>query len=300
VVHCYTGNISLLATKALQDMGYKNVLWYKDSFKGWKDAGLETRTPDAYPESMLYSHVKKIDDGVYTSIAELAPPSYENAGHNNNLGFVIGEKGVVVWNASSSYLLARSLHEEIKKITDKPILYVVLENSQGHASLGSNYWKEQGAKIIAHEYVVEELKTKGEKIVERYSKALQDKFLGTKLTLPDITFKESYTIDLGDKKLEAKYFGDAHEHSDIGLWIPEQKIFMAGDLAFYQRILPVFKITNIPSWLQAWEQIEALKPKIVLPGHGDVTDMNHVRVDTKDYLSYLQSSVKKLWMMVVI
>jgi len=99
VVHCYTGNISLLATKHLQDMGYKNVLWYKDSFKGWKDAGLETRTPDGYIESMLFRPIEKVAEGVYASIGELGPGTYENTGHNNNLGFIVGDDSVLVWNA---------------------------------------------------------------------------------------------------------------------------------------------------------------------------------------------------------
>ena len=38
IVYCYDGKISQLATKQLQDMGYKNVLHYKDSFKGWEKA----------------------------------------------------------------------------------------------------------------------------------------------------------------------------------------------------------------------------------------------------------------------
>ena len=291
VVHCYLGNISLLAVKALMDMGYKNVIWYKDSFKGWKEANLETRTPDAYPESMLYSKVVKVADGIYTSIGEKGPSTYENSGHNNNLGFIIGDNYVLVWNAGDNYLLAKAFHKEIKKITSKPVKYVVLENSQGHAAFGSSYWKEQGALIIAQEIAKKELKTKSTK---RAQKVMKDKFLGTKLVLPDITFKDNKTIDLGNKKVELKYFGYAHEHSDILIWIPSQKVVFAGDLAFYQRILPIFKITDINSWLKAWDKLENLKAKIVVPGHGEVTDMAHVRKDTKDYLIYIQKKVAEI------
>jgi glyoxylase-like metal-dependent hydrolase (beta-lactamase superfamily II)/rhodanese-related sulfurtransferase len=291
VVHCFTGNISLLAVKSLKDMGYKNVIWYKDSFKGWRDAGLETRTPDAYPDSMLYSKVQKIGNGVYTSIGEKGPSTYENSGHNNNLGFVIGNKSVLVWNAGANYLLAKSFHEEIKKITNKPVKYVALENSQGHAAFGSNYWKEQGATIISQEIAKKELKNKS---ISHAKETMRDKFLGTKLTLPDVTFKKNKIIDLGGIKVELKYFGYAHEHSDIVLWIPSQKILFAGDLAFYQRMLPIFKITNVNSWLKGWEKLEDLKAKIVVPGHGVTTDMAHVRVDTKDYLIYIQSSITKI------
>ncbi len=291
VVHCFNGNQSALAAKRLQDIGYKNVLYYKDSFQGWQKAKLPISSLDRYQNSMLYDKVKKVSDGVYTSIGHTNPLTYENSGHNNNLGFIIGSKGIVVWNASSNYLLAKALHEEIKKISDKPILYVVLENSQGHAMLGSNYWKEQGVKIISHKIAKEEIMQKGEKIYKSYAKRLKDKILSTKVVIPDITFEKSYTIDLGDRKVEAKYFGYAHEHSDIGLWLEKEKIFFAGDLAFNERLLPIFEITETKKWLKAWEGVEALNAKIVIPGHGDVTDMNTVRKYTKDYLVYLREKI---------
>ncbi len=291
VVHCYTGNRSLLAAKTLLDMGYKNVIHYKDSYEGWEKAGLKTSSLDRYPESMLYRPIEKVAEGVYTSIGQTSPGSYENSGHNNNLGFVIGDESVLVWNASSSYLLAKAFHEEIKKITDKPIKYVVLENSQGHAMLGSNYWKEQGATIIAQEIAKQEIIDMGESILQRYTRSQRDKILGTKIVLPDITFKDSYTIDLGNKIVEAKYFGYAHEHSDIGIWLPKQKIFFAGDLAFNQRLLPIFEITETDQWLEAWEKVEELNAKIVVPGHGDTTDMATVRKYTKDYIAYLREKI---------
>ena len=123
---------------------------YADGFYKWKQAGLPVKYTDMAPDSFLYSKPAEVIPGVWSAIGETAPGSYENSGHNNNLSFVITDDGVLVMNAGDSYLLAQSLHEEIKKLTKQPVKYVVLENSQGHAMLGSNYWKEQGAKIIAH------------------------------------------------------------------------------------------------------------------------------------------------------
>lgn len=294
IVSCYDGNRSSLAAKTLKNMGYKNVIWYKDSFRGWEKAGLKTSSLDKYPESLLYNKIEKIADGVYTSIGITAPYWYESTAHNNNLGFVIGKDSVLVWNAGSSYLLAQSFHKEIKKITDKPVKYVVLENSQGHAILGSNYWKEQGATIVAQEIVKEEIEEKGQWVFNRLKKALRDKFDGTKLIMPDKFFKDNMKFDLGEKIVEAKYFGYAHEHSDISLWLPEEKIIFAGDLAFNNRLLPIFEITETQEWLIAWEKFSALDAKIVVPGHGDTTDMATVTKYTKDYLVYLREKIEEI------
>lgn len=294
VVHCYTGNRSLLAAKTLKDMGYKNVIHYKDSYKGWSEAGLKTSSLDRYPESMLYSPLEKVAKGVYTSIGQTSPGSYENSGHNNNLGFVVGDDSVLVWNASSSYLLAKSFHEEIKKITDKPVQYVVLENSQGHAMLGSSYWKEQGAHIVAQEIAKDEIIKMGEGILKRYQKRQKDKILGTKIVLPDETFKDKRVFHLGGRTVEALYFGYAHEHSDIAVWLPKEKILFAGDLAFNQRLLPIFKITETQKWLESWAKLAALNATVVIPGHGDVTDMPTVTKYTKGYLEYMREKIMEV------
>jgi glyoxylase-like metal-dependent hydrolase (beta-lactamase superfamily II)/rhodanese-related sulfurtransferase len=294
VVYCFDGRISLLAAKQLQDMGFKNVLHYKESFRVWQEQKLPSSSLDRYLDSFLYSPVQKVAEGVYTSIGQTSPSSYENSAHNNNLGFVIGNDAVAVWNASSSYLLARALHDEIKKVTDKPVKYVILENSQGHAMMGSNYWKEQGAQIIAHEIAKKEIEKKGQKIYDRYKSRLRDKFTGTKVVLPDVTFKEEHTIDLGGRVVKALYFGYAHEHSDISIWLPKEKITFAGDLAFNNRVLPIFEITETKKWLEAWEKFAALKPKVVVPGHGDVTDLATVERYTKGYLLYLREKVSAI------
>ena len=294
IVSCYQGDLSLLASKTLKEMGYKNVIWYKDSYKGWSEAGNKTSSLDKYPNSILYNKIQKVSNGVYTSIGITAPYLYESSAHNNNLGFIVGEDSVLVWNAGSSYLLAQSFHKEIKKITNKPIKYVLLENSQGHAILGSNYWKEQGATLIAHEIVKEEIETKGERTFNRLQRVLRDKFDGTQLVMPDKFFKDSIKFDLGGKVVEAKYFGYAHEHSDIALWLEKEKILFAGDLAFNNRLLPIFEITETKKWLEAWEKLAALDALIVVPGHGEVTNMQTVTKYTKDYLIYLRSEIEKI------
>jgi glyoxylase-like metal-dependent hydrolase (beta-lactamase superfamily II)/rhodanese-related sulfurtransferase len=295
VIHCYTGNISLLAAQSLKNMGYNNVIWYKDSFKGWKDTGLELRGPDFYPESMLYNKVKKVDEGVYTSIGEMAPGTYENGGQNNNLGLIVGDDAALVWNAGSTYMLAKAFHEEIKQLTDKPVKYVVVENSQSHAIGGMSYWKEQGATVIAHELSAELIHKKEQKQMARGLRKYQDKFLGTKAVPADITFKDTHKIDLGNRIVEARYFGPAHEHDDISLWMPKEKIWFAGDIGFYQRLLPIFEITDTRSWIKILEKdITALAPKTVIPGHGDVTSMDKVHEYTTEYLKYLRKKIEEV------
>ena len=97
---------------------------------------------DQYPSSDLYSSPYEIIPYVFSAIGATAPPTYQNTGHNNNLSFIITGDGVVVINSGAAYVLAKAMHEEIKKITDQPVKLIINENGQGHAMLGNNYWAE--------------------------------------------------------------------------------------------------------------------------------------------------------------
>jgi glyoxylase-like metal-dependent hydrolase (beta-lactamase superfamily II)/rhodanese-related sulfurtransferase len=291
IVYCGTNQRSPLAAATLARMGYTDVRHYTEGFFAWRDAGLPTTSQDRAPQSMLYRLPEQVADGVWSAIGATAPPTYENSGHNNNLSFIITDEGVVVINAGDNYLLARALHAEIKRITDQPVRYVVLENGQGHAMLGSNYWKEQGATIIAHEDAAKEIENHGAAILERMQRGRRDKGSYTAVVMPDEVFGDEKVLELGGERIELRRLGPAHSPGDISVWLPGRKLVIAGDLAFHQRLLPVFEDTDTAGWVDTWDAFEALGAEIVIPGHGDPTDMAEVTKYTKDYLLYMREQI---------
>lgn len=294
VVYCGINLRSPLAAKQLMAMGYKNVANYSDGYIAWRDSGRAVDWVDKAPNSMLYDLPKKVISGVYTAIGATSPPSYENSGHNNNLSFIVGTDSVLVFNAGGSYLLAQALHDEIKKITSKPVKFVVLENAQGHAILGSRYWQEQGATIIGHHLIIDEIKRTEKILVERGRRILRDKFNKSKVILPHKTFKEKMVLDLGDIKVVLLYFGAAHSPEDIELWLPSAKLLITGDFAFNERMLPILHHTNSQNWLKVWHKLTDLDPKVIIPGHGDVTDIKTITHFTVDYLHYMRSQIEQI------
>ena len=249
---------------------------------------------DRYPESELYSKPVEVVPGVWSSIGATQPPTYENAGHNNNLSFVISNDGVLVVNAGASYLLAQALHQEINKITDQPVRYVVLENGQGHAMLGSNYWRKQGAKIIAHDDAIAEIEKHGVDELDGMKGYNKERGLDTTIVMPGMSFSERATLQLGDIPVELIYFGPAHSAGDISVYLPKQDVIIAGDMAFHQRMLPVFPETETLKWVETFDLFVATGAKHVIPGHGEPTDMATVTLETKGYLLYLQDEARKL------
>lgn len=294
VVYCSDNQRSPLAAQTLSLMGYANVLNYSDSVQGWYDAGYPLESLDKAHNSLLYSLPVKVTDGVWSAIGAVEPASYENGGHNNNLSFIVTSAGVVVINAGENYRLAEALHHEIKGITDQPVKWVVLENGQGHAAGGSAYWKKLGVPIIAHEDAAEEWQSGGEAITERIKARMRDQAFGTEYVMPDETFTGNHIIELGDTRIELRTLGPAHSPGDISVWLPEKNTVIAGDIAFHQRMLPIFEDTDTKAWLETWEVLEALAPEFVVPGHGEPTNMEEVRTYTKGYLTYMREKIGEL------
>ncbi len=247
---------------------------------------------DQYPSSPLYSAPVEFIPGVFSAIGATAPPTYENTGHNNNLSFIVTGEGVVVINGGGAYVLAEALHQEIKARTEESVVLVVNENGQGHAMLGNSYWAEQNVPIIAHEDAAAEFEERGFRILEAMQQLNKDKAEGTFLQGPTETFADEYILELGDYRIEVRYLGPSHSAGDVVVWLPLQDLVIAGDMAFHERMLPIFEDTYTLDWLDTWDTaFEALNATYVIPGHGHPTNMDQVRRYTKGYLEYLRGKI---------
>ena len=262
-------------------------------FWSWNSVVLASEDiKDKYPQSELYNKPIEVIPNVFSAIGATAPPTYENSGHNNNLSFVITTDGVVVINSGASVRLASALHEEIKTITDQPVKLVINENGQGHAILGNLYWSQLGIDILAHEDAIHEIEENSYTILERMKSYNRDKAAGTEVVIPNKSFSEKSIFTLGDLEFHVLYLGPAHGPGDTQVWLPQLSLVIAGDMAFHERMLPIFENTCTKCWLETWdEKFAPLNATYVIPGHGHPTNMAQVTRFTRDYLEDLRAKV---------
>ena len=250
---------------------------------------------DKYPQSELYNKPVEVIPNVFSAIGATAPPTYENSGHNNNLSFVITTDGVVVINSGASVRLASALHEEIKTITDQPVKLVINENGQGHAILGNLYWSQLGVDILAHEDAIHEIEENSYSILERMKTYNRDKAVGTEVVIPNKSFSEKSIFTLGDLEFHVLHLGPAHGPGDTQVWLPQLSLMIAGDMAFHERMLPIFENTCTKCWLETWdEKFAPLNATYVIPGHGHPTNMAQVTRFTRNYLLDLRAKVSEV------
>ncbi len=265
-------------------------------FCSWNSVVLASEDiKDKYPQSELYNKPVEVIPNVFSAIGATAPPTYENSGHNNNLSFVITSDGVVVINSGASVRLASALHEEIKTITDQPVKLVINENGQGHAILGNSYWSQLGVDILAHEEAIHEIEENSYTILERMKSYNRDKAVGTEVVIPNKSFSEKIIFNLGGLEFHVLHLGPAHGPGDTQVWLPQLSLMIAGDMAFHERMLPIFENTCTKCWLETWDKKFApLNATYVIPGHGHPTNMEQVTRYTKNYLLDLRAKVSEV------
>ncbi len=248
--------------------------------------------PGAQPGPTL--ELTRVNARIFSAIGATQAPSYDNWGHNNNLSFVIGTAGVLVVNGGDNYLLAEALHQQIRQVTEVPVRWVVNENGQGHAFLGNAYWQRQGVSIIAHADAVAEIREGGAASLRSMQERNRERGLHTEVAVPDRAFEDRLEIDLGDQTAELLWFGDAHSPGDISVWLPQDSVLIAGDIAFHERLLGVFPDTDVLAWIRSFEKMLELEPQVIVPGHGGPTTMAEVTRYTHGYLTYLVAEVQEI------
>lgn len=103
--------------------------------------------------------------------------------------------------------------------------------------------------------------------------------------IPTRTFDDEATLDLAGREIRLLELGPAHTVGDAIVHVPDSDVVFAGDLVFANDT-PLMWEGPVESWLSALDRILALRPRLIVPGHGPVTDADGVR-DLAHYLQYV-------------
>ncbi|HXN22927.1 MAG TPA: MBL fold metallo-hydrolase [Candidatus Dormibacteraeota bacterium] len=242
--------------------------------------------------------IKPVGDGVYAAIAK---PAYKV---NCNAAIIILGESVLVVDTHSKPSAARALIEQIKKITPKPVKYVVnthfhWDHYQGNEAYPSSW--PAGIEIISsqatrmniqrigiprvkHEIVampreIEQLKNDLEKASSSEQKQTIRKNLAQaeaylaelnamRITLPTMTFDRSLILHREARTVQILWLGRGHTDGDVYVFLPKEKVLVTGDA---MHGWTPFMGDSFPyEWIQTLEAAEKLDFNYVIGGHGDV------------------------------
>jgi glyoxylase-like metal-dependent hydrolase (beta-lactamase superfamily II) len=216
--------------------------------------------------------------------------SKKNQNFISNAGFVVTPKGVVVIDALGSPVLAQKLIQEIRKVTKQKIVAVVLTHYHADHVYGLQEFKRLGATIYAQRdglnYLASE--TAKQRLIASRIDFAPWVNENTRLVPADVWIDQSKTITVGGVEFILNRVGPAHAHEDLIVFVPSENVLFAGDLIFQGRI-PFVGNADSRGWMNALDQIQKIKPKIVVPGHGTYSTNALADVKfTRDYLAYLR------------
>lgn len=138
-----------------------------------------------------------------------------------------------------------------------------------------------GTRVVAHPAAVADIKqmldniTVFDWLIPRFA----GRFADLQVRLPEPTEPAALAPPLGGRPLP---FGPAHSRTDVALWFPDQRVLVAGDLCV-NGVTPLAIHGRQDGWIAALDELLALDPAVVVPGHGALAGPAELRV-LRDYL----------------
>jgi glyoxylase-like metal-dependent hydrolase (beta-lactamase superfamily II) len=203
---------------------------------------------------------------------------------NHQSMFVVTSDGVIATDPISygRPQAATTYIDEIRKITQAPIRYLIYSHHHYDHIAGGKPFKDAGAVIIAHARAKERLE------------ALK----GFDVVLPDEAVDEKRTIGLGGTTLELHYTGRNHSDSSLVMLLPKEKIIFAVDFNSLSAVPSRLAVNDSypVEWEASLKKTLSLDWERMIPGHPGPGGRLGTRQDMQQQLAFmtdLSTEVKK-------
>jgi quinoprotein relay system zinc metallohydrolase 2 len=208
-----------------------------------------------------------------------------------NASFVVGSKGVAVIDTGGSIKIGNQLRVAIKKVTDKPILYVINTHVHPDHIYGNAAFLVDKPQFVGHEKLATAMELRRETYDKLNAKLLGEDAKGSDLVKPTIAVKTKLELDLGDRKLLITAHPNAHTNTDLSAIDSKSSTLFTGDLLFIERT-PVLE-GDIKGLIAELEKFKSQSIKQVVPGHGSVTKNWKLAIENEQrYLTALLTDIR--------
>ena len=189
--------------------------------------------------------------------------------------FVVTPEGVVVTDPISAEA-ATWLKSEIAKLTTQPVRYVIYSHHHNDHITGGSMFADQ-ALFVSHQAARRKILEAGD----------------PSTPVPQLTFTDRMTIDLGGKHFELIYTGRNHSDNSLVVLLPQNKLLFAVDFIPVETVAYRALPDGYPDeWIDSLKQVERLDFETLVPGHGKIGDKRHVGL-FRDYLETLRAAVSE-------
>lgn len=205
---------------------------------------------------------------------------------------------LVMVDSGMDPITASEIRNKAEETTGLKFQYLILTHSHSYHVLGNQAFKD--CVIVATKETAKQVaKAKERMTPEQITKYMEqrpefkEKWQGLEVVVPTEIFEKEYTIesDTGKRLLVIETGG--HTAGSAFVFVPEDKVVIAGDLMFAQTYpYGGDPTSNIYTWIQAFNLIAEYEPRIIVPGHGPITDLAEVELQ-KNYFNEIVTFMEK-------
>ena len=191
-----------------------------------------------------------------------------------NVGFVIGERGILVIDTGLGPRNGSAVLEVAKELGGSRALYLVTTHFHPEHDLGAQVFPESTTLIRSNDQAkdIAEFGLQLAQVFARRSAINAELLKDADFRKANATFDRDYALDLGGVKVQLIAMGANHTRGDTAIWVELDRVLFSGDVAM--RAQPVFAspYSTIRHWLSSLDRLEALKPAVIVPSHGPTGD----------------------------
>ncbi len=218
--------------------------------------------------------IEDVGNGVYVHHGKHLDIDEGYQGDICNISFVVGSLGVAVIDTGGSLKVGNQLLHAIKKVTDKPVLYVINTHVHpdhifGNAAFLPSNASEAKPQFVGHAKLGDAMQLRKEAYDKLNAKYLGADAKGSEIVKPTILVKDSIDLDLGDRTLKITAYPNAHTNTDVSVIDSKSSTLFTGDLLFIERT-PVIE-GDIKGLIATIDVLKTYPVQQVVPGHGPVT-----------------------------
>ena len=202
---------------------------------------------------------EELDDGLWAYTAEGDP----------NAGVVIGDDSVLVVDTLATPVQAKSLIAEIRRVTDRPIRYLVLSHYHAVRVLGASAYGAD--EIICSQGTLDLIRERGQQDfdseLQRFPRLFQAVESVPGLTWPTMVIENAMTLFMGGREVRIMHVGKGHTRGDTVVWLPKERVLYSGDQVEWGAT-PYCGDAHLTEWPDTLEKLKALGPEKLVPGRG--------------------------------
>lgn len=255
-----------------------------------------TATPEldtTAPPPIVHGHPMEIAEGVFV-IPDGRVPLVPN------IGVIVGDRAALVVDAGLGPHSGAVVHQIARELAGDRPLYLTLTHFHPEHGFGAQAFHD--ATILYNRTQHEEFRQKADGYLQQFrglSDAVAAQLEGVEFVEPHVVYDGGADLDLGGRVVQLRTWGPAHSRGDQTVFLPGERVLFTGDLVenrFYP-IFPYFPPYDVDvdgaNWIKVVEALQNLKPRIVVPGHGEHSGAG-LLATTHEYLTLLRSEVNRL------